>query len=227
MVQKIIERNKAIDLRRQGLSYNEILTYVPVAKSTISLWLRDVGLAKRQKQRLTEKRRLAQIRATLACHNKRITKSLSIKSAAKEEIGKISDEEFKLIGTALYWAEGSKQKEHSVSQGVIFANSDPLMILTFLHWLKLICKIDIQDLIFELAIHESANIERAKTFWLNLLKIRKDNLRIYFKKHKITRRKNTGNNYVGLVRISVRRSANLNRKITGWIEGIYKNCGVV
>lgn len=55
MIEKTLEKLKAIKLRREGLSYREILRYVPVAKSTLSLWLRDVGLAKRQTQRLTKK----------------------------------------------------------------------------------------------------------------------------------------------------------------------------
>jgi len=46
---------KAIELRKKGLSYSEILKCVPVAKSTLSLWLRSVGLSKKQRQRLTDK----------------------------------------------------------------------------------------------------------------------------------------------------------------------------
>lgn len=55
MIQKIEEKKKAIELRKQGLSYREILEQIPVAKSSLSLWLRSVGLSKKQKQRLTEK----------------------------------------------------------------------------------------------------------------------------------------------------------------------------
>ncbi len=59
------QKEKAIALRRKGLSYSEILKEIPVAKSTLSLWLRSVGLAKKQKQRLTEKKRLGQLRGAL------------------------------------------------------------------------------------------------------------------------------------------------------------------
>lgn len=37
-------RELAVDLRLEGRSYREIATVVPVAKSTLSLWLRDVPL---------------------------------------------------------------------------------------------------------------------------------------------------------------------------------------
>ena len=56
MKSKIEEKNKAIELRKQGLSYREILEQIPVAKSSLSLWLKSVKLAESQKQRLTEKK---------------------------------------------------------------------------------------------------------------------------------------------------------------------------
>jgi len=47
---------KAIVLRRQCLSYREILNQIPVAKSTLSLWLQSVHLSVPQKQALTQKK---------------------------------------------------------------------------------------------------------------------------------------------------------------------------
>jgi transposase len=67
MAVKVKEKEIAIELRRQGYSYSEILKRVPVAKSTLSLWLRSLGLAKQQKQRLTEKRLAALKRGWEAC----------------------------------------------------------------------------------------------------------------------------------------------------------------
>ena len=37
MIKKEIEKNKAIELRKNGLSYNEILKKIPAAKSTLSV----------------------------------------------------------------------------------------------------------------------------------------------------------------------------------------------
>jgi len=50
------QKELAISLRQGGRSYSEILQKVSVAKSTLSLWLREVGLSKKQHQRLTQKR---------------------------------------------------------------------------------------------------------------------------------------------------------------------------
>jgi orotate phosphoribosyltransferase-like protein len=53
-------KQKAIQLRMNGLTYSEILKCIPVAKSTVSLWLREVDLSVPQKQRITKKRIAAQ-----------------------------------------------------------------------------------------------------------------------------------------------------------------------
>lgn len=223
MIAKIPEKKKAIELRKQGLSYNEILNNVSVAKSTLSLWLRDVGLAKRQKQRLTEKRRIAQLKGSQVKRQQRLDRSKDIKYKALNEIGKITQRELKLLGSALYWAEGARQKETNVSERVAFSNSDPYMIMLFLQWLKKICQVNNTDIKLDLFIHESGDLAKAKKFWGNSLRIKPDKFRVYFKRHRrSTRRKNVGENYNGLIRISVKRSTDLNRKISGWIEGIYR-----
>ena len=49
MITKIKEKEKAIKFRKEGFFYSEILKKVPIAKSTLSLWLRSVGLTERQK----------------------------------------------------------------------------------------------------------------------------------------------------------------------------------
>ena len=86
MKAKINERNQAILLRRQGLSYQEIRQKIPVSKSALSLWFRDVHLAKRQQQRLTERKRLAQMRGAEARHQQRIDQTTLITARARKEI---------------------------------------------------------------------------------------------------------------------------------------------
>ena len=52
---KLKLKEKAVKFRKQGLSYSEILKQIPVAKSTLSLWLKSVNLSNKQSQRLAEK----------------------------------------------------------------------------------------------------------------------------------------------------------------------------
>lgn len=223
MQEKIVEKQKAVELRKQGLSYREILEQIPVAKSSLSLWLRSVKLARRQHQRLTEKRLAAVIRGGVVKRDKRIALTKQIKDKARIEVGELSKRELWLIGIALYWAEGSKEKDHR-SAKVLFSNSDPLMIGIFLKWLLEVIETPKEKICFNIVLHENNKhrIKDVNDYWLKHTDFPKENFgNIYFKKNKIhTKRKNVGKNYFGLLRVGVRESSSLNRKIQGWIEGI-------
>lgn len=225
MIAKTVEKEKAITLRKEGKTYSEILKVVPVAKSTISLWFKEVGLSKEQKQVLTVNRLAAAKRGGEAKREQRIKKTAKILALAKAEIGSISCRELFLIGIALYWAEGSKQRENNVSHKLCFGNSDPRMIECFLRWLEVI-KVPREDIDFELYIHKSGNIPHALAFWSKIVGISPDTLarKVYFKKgNPKTKRKNVGDRYVGLLRFSVKGSTDLNRQVAGWIQGIIKS----
>ena len=224
-------KNKAIKLRKDGKSYSEILKHIPVAKSTLSLWLRSVNLSKRQKQSLTLKKLQAAWRGGEAKKRDRIERSKKIIEQAKMEIDKITKRDLLLLGTMLYWAEGCKEKEYNPGTGTIFCNSDFLMIKLYLKWLKDCLFISEDRLVFEIYIHETHkdNIENVRHFWsektgfpVALFK------KVCFKKNKINgNRKNKGLKYNGLLRITVRKSSILNRRIAGWVEGVCKQCGIV
>jgi len=220
MYSKKTEKEKAITLRRQGFSYSEILREVKVAKSTLSLWFKEVELSQSQKQMLTRKKIEAALRGAKKRRDQRIELSNKVKREAMNEIVNINKETIKLLGAFLYWAEGNKQKEYNVSVGVKFGNSDPMMIRFFYKWLIEVCEISSEQVHFELYIHENADIEKAKKFWAQFIPIDVRNLLpVRWKKIKYgSHRKNAGMNYNGVIRINVRRSTNLNRKIMAWVE---------
>lgn len=220
----INEKQKAIKLRREGKSYSEILQVVKVAKSTLSLWLREVGLSVPQKQQLTAKRLAGIMKGGLAKRNQRLAITKKIEAEAVIEIGKITKRELFLIGTALYWAEGSKQKlHHSVSQPVIFSNSDLHMIKVFLVWLHAI-DVKTTDIKFSIYLHETASTRsnEIRRYWSKSLKLRINKFdKIYLKKGSSkSYRKNKGEGYYGQLRIVIRKSTNLSRRINGWAMAI-------
>ena len=229
MLTKSIEKEKAIKLRKRGWSYKEILREVPVAKSTLSLWLRSVGLAKKQKQKLTQKKLIGALKGAEKRRKYKLNIVAEIKNKAKNEIKKISDRELWLIGIALYWAEGTREKYNSTN--VKFANSDPKMIKLFLKWIQKICKIPKKDISFAIYLHETARERKTEIqkYWSKVTNFPVIQFqKIYWKKHKInTKRKNIGRDYCGLLKIEVKRSSSLTRKIAGWVEGICEDCGVV
>lgn len=156
----------AIKLRRSGYSYSEILKRIPVAKSTLSLWLRSVGLSKKQKQRLTDKKLISARKGAEIRKYKRILSTQKIFQETAKDIKTISNRELWLIGVMLYWAEGSKEKENRPGSGVQFTNSNPDMVKLFLIWLTKICKIKKDDIYFDIFIHEnSENLNGVVDYW--------------------------------------------------------------
>ncbi|MDB5189063.1 MAG: hypothetical protein JWL82_20 [Parcubacteria group bacterium] len=221
-------KQQAIAFRREGKSYREIRALLPVAKSTLSEWFKSVELAVPQKQRMTTLRREAALRGAHARRDTRLLQIQKLNEDGKRDIGKLTDRELWLIGTALHWAEGSKQNMRSPSAGIMFGNSDHRMLSVFLAWLHS-QGIERKDIFVELYIHieRRKDTEKFKTWWSEKLDISIENLdRVYYKKgNPKTNRGNVTDLYHGLLRIKVRSSTTLNRQVNGWIEGIVASLG--
>lgn len=220
---------KAIALRKEGLSYSEILKQIPVAQSSISLWCRNIKLTKVQVSRLKKLRQEGVERGSFLRHEIASKQKQDIISRSIKEVKQITNRELWLIGIALYWAEGSKQHSTSVSSGIKFTNSDPNMIKIFDLWLTKIINIDPASIIYEIYLHESMSREKSKIieYWSKILeKPEKKFDRIYLKRNIITK-SYPKSDYKGVVRIVVKKSTNLNRQISGWQQGIIQYCRVV
>ncbi len=104
-------KSEAIKLRKKGKSYSQILSVVPVSHSSLSIWLRDIKLSELQKANLEKRQVQGSLKGALIRKNDRILRSKKIKESASGDIDKLSKRELWLIGVALYWAEGSKEKD--------------------------------------------------------------------------------------------------------------------
>src|SRR3989344_1983843 len=112
---KTTQREEVVKLRKKGFSYSEIKKLIPVSKSSLSLWLRNISLSRAQIKRLRAKGDVARQLGSNALKAERIKRTKSITNEAISEVGELSSRELWLIGTALYWAEGTKQKGHHPS----------------------------------------------------------------------------------------------------------------
>lgn len=228
MIAKTKEKTKAIELRKQGFSYGEIQKIVPVSKASLSLWLQDVELTVKQKKRLTDKWIMARQKGWEARRRQRVDITEKIKKQARNEIKNVTKRDLWMIGIALYWAEGSKEKEENGvvrSSPVALGNSDPYLIKVFLKWLFVVCNVPRSDIVFRILLHKNSRhrLFKVKKYWSDVTGFHeKDFQRVTWKKHSPkTNRKNIGNNYFGLLEVRVRRSTNFNRKIAGWVDSIH------
>jgi hypothetical protein len=208
-------------MRLEGRSYREIRAEVPVSKSTLSLWLKDVPISEEQRALLLQKQVDGRARRATAIRARRIATDERVASEAAAEIGSLTARELFIAGVILYWAEGAKRKPWSTNISVKFINSDPALTLFYLAWLRIL-GIGVERLTAHVSIHETADPEAAKAFWSEITGIPLDQFRkTTIKTHKPkTNRKNTGANYHGCLIITVRRCTDLYRHIEGWYQGI-------
>jgi len=211
-------RAKARELRAQGMDYEEIATALGVAKSSVSLWVRDLPRPARLSYAECRKRSAEGAQRYWAAERGvREARRAADREAAAAQIGDLTDREFLIA----YWCEGTKNKPHRRSDRVIFTNSDPSLIRFFLRFLDA-TGTPLTDLSFRICIHENAGAESAQRFWLEITGARRDQfLTPTLKRHNPkTVRKNTGVDYHGCLRIDVNRSSGLYRRIDGWAGAI-------
>jgi hypothetical protein len=213
MKPKIQLKDKVRILRKQGLSYREILQKVPVAKSSVSIWCRDIKLTTKQQNRLMNKWRAFVGRGPKATAKRRKKEIQCIKRSAKTEIQRLTPYTFKIGGAILYWAEGSK------NGSVVISNSDPRLIKFMVDWFEKIHKISPKKLKARLNIHKNQNDIKIKKYWSRITRIPLKNFgKSYIKPEGTGHRKNILHN--GVIRIGV-GNENLRYRIMGWIERLY------
>jgi hypothetical protein len=215
-------RARARELRTQGMSYGEIAGTLGIAKSSVSLWVRDLPTPARLSYPERRKRAAEGVRRYWAAERPaREAKRAAARATAAEEIGDLTDRELLIAGAIAYWCEGSKNKPGRRSDRVDFINSDPSLIRFFLRFLA-ITGCPPENLTFRVYIHENADAKSAELFWLKITGAHPEQfLRTTLKHHQPkTVRKNVGENYHGCLRIDVQRGSGLYRAIEGWVEAI-------
>jgi hypothetical protein len=157
------ERDRALALRRQGVSMGEISKQLGVSKGSVSLWVRDVVLSKKQRSTLTargfsveaiEKRRTHRIANTQKKHQ-------VVVNTAKEKIESLSQHELLLVGAALYWGEGGK----TITGMARLANSDPHIIRTMMRFFREICGVHQDKFRAQVHTFSHLNTNEAEKYW--------------------------------------------------------------
>jgi predicted transcriptional regulator len=213
---------KARRLREQGLGYNQIAAELGVSKSSVSLWVRDLPRPERLSyeercRRVAEGVRRYWAAERLVREAKREAQREAARAAAAAEIGRLTHRELLAVGAIAYWCEGAKNKPYHRHDRVTFMNSDPGLVTLFLRFLDA-AGVDRNMIVYRVCIHETADVTGAEHFWLEVTGAEPEQFRKpTIKRHQPrTIRKNVGVDYRGCLRVEVRRSTDLYRRIEGW-----------
>lgn len=216
-------RTRATVLRKKGNTYSEIATRVPVSKATLSIWLRDVPLPVSYHEKIAKLKLKAREKGWEARRFERRSRTARIEEEAKKEVASLLAHPLWVTGLTLYWAEGSKEKPWGKGTPVTFTNMDPETLVVFKSWCLQFLKTESSDFDYSLYIHDSqtANAQKFQEWWASRLGIPAEDISIYYKRTRTSYvRKNDNEHYKGVFRLQIRKSVDLTRKITGWIQGL-------
>lgn len=164
------EKQKAIALRKKGYSYSEILKEVPVAKSSLSLWLKDLPLTKSEKEVLRKRKNSnissGRIKAASELRKRRLEREKMWLNEAEVVFSQLRNDPMFHIGVSLYWAEGSKR-----SNQWQFSNSDPEMIEIMLQWLEKFFSYHRTKLAYRIYAHDAYADQNIEKWWRECLEL--------------------------------------------------------
>ena len=177
-IKREVERQRAIQLRLEGKSYNEIRKTLGVlSKGTISYWLKGLVLSPAAKKKLKLNTQRAHERGFFLFNSERTARIEKENTEAvfrgRSSIGKLTTRELSLITAALYWGEGTK-KASKANQLLAFVNSDPKMIAVFLKFVREALHVPEEKIRAGIHLYDSTTDVQGKKFWSRITKLPQD-----------------------------------------------------
>ncbi len=219
---KLELRILARQLRGKGISVNQIASELKIAKSTVSLWVRDIVLSIDQLEALRNASVLGaergRLKGALVQKERRLKALENYKRLGKESIGSLNDRELLIAGLALYWGEGSKKTKE-----VQFCNSDPQMIKLLLIWLKKCFGTELQDIRCKVGINEihKCREKQIREYWSKMTRIPLEQFtKTSFKKVLNKKVYNNFETHYGTLSVKVKQPSRFYGRIIGLIEGL-------
>lgn len=204
----------AIELRKQGNSYNQISAALKIPKSTLSEWFSKENWSQQLRTKLDPASKANFIAHSALMHSAR-AKILndyyqSIKAGAAKQYFDYRSDPLFAAGLMLYLGEGSKCYKNQVG----IANSDPNVLKIFLRFLRKFTDIEPQKIKFWVLIYPDLDKIRCQNYWLTELGLSEKSLykTQTIKGRELTKKLHYG---VGNIRIS---STRLKVLIDKWIS---------
>lgn len=170
MKSRLADKNRAIELRKSGLSYKEIQKIISVSRGVLSGWFKHLELSEREAFDLHNNSQTKQfngrLKASITNKNKRLEREKNAYNFAKESFEAFKNDSRFLVGVSLYWAEGSRK-----TGNFQFINSDPDMIKFMYEWMQKYLKVDNKTIKIRLFTHKVEDYETYLPFWANLLNV--------------------------------------------------------
>lgn len=161
-------QKQTIALRKQGKSYSEIRAIIPVSKSTLSLWLKDMPLTKERIRQLRADNPIRIERYRETRRKQREKRRGKVRESAVATLKNFSERELFIAGFFLYWGEGTKTASYTLGM----ANTDPAVLVVFLKWIQLL-GVERTSVRVRLQLYENMNENDEIEYWRKKLLVPK------------------------------------------------------
>lgn len=213
---KVLEKEKARKLRKQGKSIKEIARDLGVAKSSVSCWIRDIKLSDRHLKRLNsnghsveaiEKRRVSRLQ------NTKKKREMIMQSAIKEAQTLIKEPLWG-IGVALYWGEGGKTQ-----QTARLSNSDPEVIKIMMRFFTQYSDVPLEKFHGHVHTFSQSNAKKAVAYWSRITGIPRGRFYKTYVKQSIASKQKRNTLPYGTLQIYI-HDTHFFFRLMGWIKSI-------
>ncbi len=205
---------KAIALRKKGLSYQKIFETLNVPKSTLSGWLRGKQWSTKIKAQL-QKSSSAYTSSRMILLNTQKRKDLvkiytQAEREAKNEFKEIRWFPLFISGISIYWGEGDKINKYLVR----VSNVDAELLQVFIKFLNTVCGVDMTRIKAYVLIYPDLKEKACLNYWSETLGLPLEN---FTRCVKIQGRHKTNRLSYGVCTVYV-SSAYLKKKVNVWLK---------
>lgn len=165
---RVLVRQEAIRLRRLGKSFTYIRKRLNVAKGSLSYWISDIKLTKKQSQKIQKEglaRRVEKYIKTRKEQRKKIFDAFC--EIEKSRLLPLDKKDFLIAGLFLYLGEGSKSSWWETG----ISNSNPTIIKFTIFWLTKILRVPKNKIRIYLHLYKNMHIKKELHFWSKITKI--------------------------------------------------------
>lgn len=219
---KVVEKEKAMKLRKEGYSYSYIQECVNVSKSTLSYWLANIPYEPNRETRARIGN--AKSKTAIAKNRQKIDSIARAREEASKDIKTLSHRDLFMIGLGLYIGEGTK-----TNNTVRIINADPRVVRIALKWFREVIGLNTENFAVRIHIYPDNNKEECLAYWSQETQLPLSQ----FQKTQVDKRvdKKMGKRSklpYGTAHITIRSCGKkefgvfLARKIEAWMEEIYE-----
>lgn len=180
---KLKEKKHAIRLRHAGKTMNEIAAQVGVAKSSVSLWVRNLPLSPKASARIASLQTAGQRASQKALLARTRQRLLTAKEDAENVVRgiRLTPDLSLLFCALLYWCEGAKDKNDTT---FTFSNSDAQLVRGFMRLMRSSLVLDERKFRVRMHLHEYHSEIVQRKFWSEVTGISEELFaRTYWKPH--------------------------------------------